>query len=68
MKITELSELESLPVGAVILAAFPAGAMEKFAHGVKGAWGGAGDHVMHPAERVPLPALILWHPDHDSRP
>ncbi len=60
MKITELSELESLPVGAVILAAFPAGA--------KGAWGGTGNHVMHPAERVPLPALILWHPDRDSRP
>jgi len=55
-------ELSRLPVGSVVLAAFPAGAMEKFEHGTRGAWMSVGSHVMHSDDRVPLPAIVLWDP------
>lgn len=57
-------ELDTLPSGSVILAQFPAGAMEKFDAG----WAATGSHVMYRADVVPLPALVLWRPDENNRP
>ncbi|MBB3752564.1 hypothetical protein FHT44_005076 [Mycolicibacterium sp. BK634] len=64
-KIETFGEVDALPVGAVVLAQFPAGAMEKFS---ANQWGAAGSHVMYPPGRVPLPALLLWNPETDQRP
>lgn len=63
-RITQTRELLELPVGSVVLAQFPAGAMERF----DSRWGATGSHVMYPAERVPLPAIVLWRPDVDDLP
>jgi len=65
MKITSVTDLAELPVGSVILALFPAGAMEKFQ---ADQWWSAGTHVTFPSARVPLPALLLWDPINDERP
>lgn len=53
-------DLSRLAAGSVVLAAFPAGAMEKFEHGTRGAWMSVGSPMMYPDERVPLPAIVLW--------
>ncbi|MFV8242157.1 hypothetical protein [Mycolicibacterium peregrinum] len=58
-EIITVDELNDLPVGSVILAAFPAGSMERFEIG----WAQAGNHVMHRPEIVPLPARLLWLPE-----
>lgn len=58
--INTVAELNDLPVGSIVKAAEYAGAMEKFKHGVGTAWAQAGNHVMHHASRVPLPAILLW--------
>ena len=60
-QLTNVAELNALPAGAIIHAAFPAGAMEKHPNGRD--WWGAGTHITYPASRVPLPAQLLWLPE-----
>ena len=58
--IETVTDLASLPVGSIVLAAFPAGAAEKCR---AGEWWTAGSHVVYREAVIPLPATLLWLPE-----